>query len=150
MRSAGVSRGTCPRLVRHRLVAMMQIRAVRGCLPEHRYSQAEITEAFGRVVLGEGADQGVLRRFHGNAGVSSRHLALPIERYVELADFGEANDAFIEVGVDLGARAVTDALKASGPHPAGRRPLHLDHGDRSRRTVPGRPDRRPARACGRT
>jgi alkylresorcinol/alkylpyrone synthase len=92
---------------------MMQIRAVRGCLPEHRYSQAEITEAFGRVVLGEGADTGVLRRFHGNAGVSSRHLALPIVRYVELADFGEANDAFIDLGVDLGARAVTDALKAA-------------------------------------
>jgi alkylresorcinol/alkylpyrone synthase len=92
---------------------MMQIRAVRGCLPEHRYPQDEITEAFGQVVLGEGADLAVLRRFHTNAGVGWRHLALPIERYAELADFGQANDAFIQVGVELGARAVTDALKAS-------------------------------------
>jgi alkylresorcinol/alkylpyrone synthase len=92
---------------------MMQIRAVRGCLPEHRYPQDEITEAFGQVVLGEGADLGVLRRFHTNAGVGWRHLALPLEKYAEITDFGAANDVFIEVGVELGARALGDALKAA-------------------------------------
>ena len=37
-----------------------------------------------------------------------------LERYSELADFTESNHAFIEVGAELGARAVTDALQSAG------------------------------------
>lgn len=96
----------------------MRILSVRGALPEHKYAQADITDAFAATVLGDGVDASVVRRFHANAGVESRHLAIPLERYGELRDFGESNDVFIEVGVELGARAVTDALKAVGlaPH----------------------------------
>lgn len=95
----------------------MQILAVRGALSEHRYAQAEITSAFTDVMLTREVNRGVVERLHGNAGVEFRHLALPLERYGELADFGEANDAFIAAGVELGARAVTDALKAVGLTP---------------------------------
>jgi alkylresorcinol/alkylpyrone synthase len=48
---------------------------------------------------------------------SPRHLALPLERYGQLADFTESNDAFIDASVELGARAVIDALKAVGLTP---------------------------------
>ncbi len=92
---------------------MTQIRSVRGALPEHRYPQAEVTAAFADVMLAEGADRVLLDRLHANAGVSFRHLALPLECYAALAHFGAANDAFIDAGVDLGARAVVDALKAA-------------------------------------
>lgn len=95
----------------------MQIVAVRGSLPDHRYSQAEITTAFTDSMLDGKVDRAVVARLHGNAGVESRHLALPLEQYGELADFGEANDAFIEAGVALGARAVTEALKAASLTP---------------------------------
>lgn len=94
----------------------MKILSVRGVVPEHRYEQGEITDAFVGSLLG-GFDRGVVERFHRNAGVRSRHLAIPLERYAELRDFGEANDTFIEVGTELGARAVTDALKAAGLTP---------------------------------
>ncbi|HET6625698.1 MAG TPA: 3-oxoacyl-[acyl-carrier-protein] synthase III C-terminal domain-containing protein [Nocardioidaceae bacterium] len=93
---------------------MTQILAVRGVLPEHTYTQAELTAGFGDlIVTGEGLDRAVLARLHGNAGVSTRHLTLPLEEYAGLDDFGQANDVFIEHAVDLGAQAMVAALKAA-------------------------------------
>ena len=90
----------------------MRILSVRGALPEHRYTQAEITESFATTMIRGRLDRRVVDRFHRNACVDTRHTALPLERYGEMRDFGESNDAFIEAGVALGARAVVDALKA--------------------------------------
>ena len=95
----------------------MRILSVRGALPEHRYEQREITTTFTETMLGDAVDRSIVERLHRNAGVETRHLALPIERYAQLRDFGESNDAFIEVGVELGAQAVTEALKAAGLTP---------------------------------
>lgn len=95
----------------------MRVLSVHGVLPEHRYEQEQITEVFTRTMLRGAVDEKVVGRLHRNAGVRTRHLALPIERYAELADFGESNDRFIDAGVELGARAVTDALKAVGLTP---------------------------------
>ena len=93
---------------------MSQIVAVAPALPGHRYSQQQITDAFAEVVLPPGTDRGVLDRLHRATGVTYRHLALPLDAYAGLADFGAANDAFIEVGTRLGAQAVGDALAAAG------------------------------------
>ena len=95
----------------------MRILSVRGALPEHRYEQPEITTAFTETMLEGVVDRSVVERLHRNAGVETRHLALPLERYAHLRDFGESNDSFIEVGVELGAQAVTEALKAAGLTP---------------------------------
>jgi alkylresorcinol/alkylpyrone synthase len=95
----------------------MRILSVRGALPEHRYEQGEITTTFIEAMLDGDVDRSVVQRLHHNAGVETRHLALPLERYAELRDFGESNDRFIEVGVELGALAVTEALKDAGLTP---------------------------------
>jgi alkylresorcinol/alkylpyrone synthase len=96
----------------------MQILSVRGALPDHAYPQQQITDTLATVIVGDSLDERLLRRLHGNAGVERRHLAMPLEEYGELTDFGQANDRFIEVGVQLGAHALVDALKAAGLTPA--------------------------------
>lgn len=96
------------------------IAAVQAVLPDHRHSQAEITQALAAGVLGSQAgtaDERTLRTLHAVCGVQTRHLVLPLERYAALSGFGEANDAFITAGVELGARALTGALARAGVRP---------------------------------
>jgi alkylresorcinol/alkylpyrone synthase len=88
----------------------MRILSVRGALPQHRYPQEEITASFATSMLRGAVDRRVVDRFHRNAGVETRHTAIPLEDYAGLADFGASNDAFIAAGVELGARSLLDAL----------------------------------------
>jgi alkylresorcinol/alkylpyrone synthase len=96
---------------------MSRVVAVHPVLPDHRYTQQEITDAFVEMCLPPGARQHLLRRLHTSAQVGWRHLAMPLEDYASAADFGAFNDAFIEVAVDLGARAVAGALADAGLRP---------------------------------
>jgi alkylresorcinol/alkylpyrone synthase len=90
------------------------IASVEGVVPSHRYTQDEITDAFARYCLPDGRREGLLRQFHTSSQVRTRHLALPLAAYQELDGFGAANDAFIDVAVELGERAVGGALKQAG------------------------------------
>ncbi|MFF4489868.1 type III polyketide synthase [Streptomyces sp. NPDC001544] len=94
------------------------IAAVHTALPPHRYTQEDLTELIGDLCLPPGADRSLLRRLHASAGVRTRHLALPIEQYAGLGDFGQSNDAWLASGLELGAQALTVALARAGLRPA--------------------------------
>ncbi|QBI54896.1 Alpha-pyrone synthesis polyketide synthase-like Pks11 [Streptomonospora litoralis] len=89
----------------------MRVGAVRTVLPEHYYSQEEITDAMARWT---DADERLLRRFHAATQVSGRPLVWPLEEYPKLNDFTTANDAFIDNALDLGERAMRAALESAG------------------------------------
>jgi alkylresorcinol/alkylpyrone synthase len=92
---------------------MSVIAAVRGELPQRRYSQTEITEALVAMPgFAEHAD--FVRAVHKSAKVEGRHMVRPLEEYVTLTDFGEANDVFIANAVELGCAAVLGALEDAG------------------------------------
>ena len=95
----------------------MEILSVRGVVPEFRYPQQEITDAFARVISCERLDEALLRRFHANAGVEYRNLVLPLDKYGDLDDFGTTNDLFIDEAVGLGSRALLEALDIAGLTP---------------------------------
>lgn len=66
--------------------------------PPHRHSQDEVMAMLSDFAGPEFA------RFAANSGVATRQLALPLSRYSELRDFTEANDAYLEVALDLSER----------------------------------------------
>lgn len=92
----------------------MHILSVATALPDHVYDQDALIGAFERVWAQTHHNTARVRRFHEAVQVGQRHLALPLERYETLSGFGEANDAFLEVGTALAVRAVDEALSAAG------------------------------------
>ncbi len=92
---------------------MTYIAAAHGVVGPFGYPQDVITEAFATVVAPDGEQRPLIERIHKATGVQHRNLAIPLEAYAHLADFGAANDEFIRVGVDLGAEAIEGALAAA-------------------------------------
>lgn len=57
-------------------------------------------------------------RFATSSGVETRRVALPPWRYATLSGFTEANEAFVEIALELGERALLSALDEAGLTPA--------------------------------
>jgi alkylresorcinol/alkylpyrone synthase len=93
---------------------MSRIVAVAPALPEHVYTQAEITAELADIITTDSTQAAVMSRFHQASGIGHRHTVLPLEQYRDLRSFEQANDIWIREGTALAARAVTAALASSG------------------------------------
>ena len=93
---------------------MSIIAAVHGTLGAHRFSQEEITESFAKIVSPDGSQGAVIERIHQATQVKFRNLALPHAAYQEIDNFEAANNEFIRIGLELGARAISAALAEAG------------------------------------
>jgi alkylresorcinol/alkylpyrone synthase len=95
----------------------MQIVSVASAFPKHYYSQAVLLQALQTYWGAELENPELLRRLHRNTGVDGRHLALPAHAYAKLSGWGEVNDLWIEVALDLGKQAICRALTHAGLAP---------------------------------
>ncbi len=91
----------------------MQITSVGTAAPPHYYDQEALLAAFQAAWSLQHHNPRRVEQLHRAVQVGGRHLALPIEDYLEL-DFQQANSAFIRVGTEIGAQAIGRALEAAG------------------------------------
>lgn len=80
--------------------------------PPNRYTQSEAIRALTDIAGPE------FRRFAHSSGVEFRNTALRLPRYRELSGFSEANDAYLEVALDLGEQALVAALDRAKVKPS--------------------------------
>ncbi len=95
----------------------MRIASVGRALPAHYYEQDELLAALAKLWQGRFHNPRRLEQIHHNVLVHGRHLALSISEYEALRGFGDANSAFIRCGLELGERALGDALARAGLAP---------------------------------
>jgi alkylresorcinol/alkylpyrone synthase len=92
--------------------AAPSVAAVAVEFPPHRHSQDEVISVLADFAGPE------FRRFAATSGVATRQLALPLSRYRQLSGFTEANDAYLDIALELGERALTSALATAGMTPS--------------------------------
>jgi len=95
----------------------LQIAAVGHGFPEHYYDQQELLAALREHWAERHFNLERLERLHHNVLVGGRHLALPIDEYPKLDGWGDANDAWIRVGLEVGETAMRQALERAGLGP---------------------------------
>jgi alkylresorcinol/alkylpyrone synthase len=92
----------------------VRVAAVGSAFPPNFYDQETLLAAFRRHWQTRHHNLERLERLHRNVLVGGRHLALTIDEYERLASWGDANDAWIRVAVEVGERAVSEALEQAG------------------------------------
>jgi alkylresorcinol/alkylpyrone synthase len=92
----------------------MRIVSVGRALPPHVYEQEQLLAAFAELWADRFRNRKRIEQIHRNVLVGRRHLALPMEEYRTLRGFGDANSAFIRCAVELGERAIREALERAG------------------------------------
>lgn len=96
----------------------MRIAGAGSAFPRHLYNQQQISEALIHLCKDQIGKPETVRRLHARCGVERRHLALPLEAYGKLQNWGQANDLWIEHAQSLGRTAVCRAISPAGFAPS--------------------------------
>ncbi|MGA2857079.1 MAG: 3-oxoacyl-[acyl-carrier-protein] synthase III C-terminal domain-containing protein [Candidatus Sulfotelmatobacter sp.] len=92
----------------------MKISSAASAFPEHYYSQKILLEKLQEYWGDRLRNPQLLARLHRNVAVEGRYLALPTEKYSDIATWGQANDIWIAVAQELGEQALCRALHYAG------------------------------------
>ena len=96
----------------------VQIAAVGRAFPPNYYDQETLIHALKREWAERYFNLERIEQLHRNVLVGGRYLALPLEEYAALETWGQANDAWLRVALDVGEGAVRAALECAGLGPA--------------------------------
>ncbi|MGA2718001.1 MAG: 3-oxoacyl-[acyl-carrier-protein] synthase III C-terminal domain-containing protein [Candidatus Acidiferrales bacterium] len=96
----------------------MRIASVASAFPKHYYDQGLVVEALKNYWRGRLPSPGILDRLDESMKVGGRYLVRPLDFYEnEMATWGQANDVWIEAGLELGEKALCHALTKAGLQP---------------------------------
>ena len=92
----------------------MHILATSTAFPPHYYTQREFLDALLPYWGQDPKVASVVERLHLRTGVDGRYFSRRLDEYLALDTWGKCNDAWIEVAVDLGERAIDCAVRQAG------------------------------------
>src|SRR6202050_329950 len=98
--------------------AFMRIAGVGSAFPKYYHKQEVLVGALKAYWKDKLPQPGILDRLDESMKVDSRFTARPLDFYHnEMQTWGEANDVWIEVGLELGEKALCHALVSAGVEP---------------------------------
>src|SRR6201987_4233593 len=95
----------------------MRIASVASAFPEHYYKQELLVEALKNDWRNRLPNPAILDRLDESMQVEGRYTVRPIDFYLNLETFGQANNVWIECALDLGEKALCRALARAGIEP---------------------------------
>ncbi len=95
----------------------MKIAGVGSAFPKHYYQQDVLVAALKNDWRHRLPNPDILDRLDDSMKVDGRYTARPIDFYENMKTWGQANDAWIEVGLDIGEKALCRALVGAGIEP---------------------------------
>src|ERR1700730_9080105 len=95
----------------------MRIASVASAFPKHYYKQQLLVEALKNDWRHRLPNPDILDRLDDSMKVDGRFLVRPIQFYENMKTWGQANDVWIESGLELGEKALCRALLRAGLEP---------------------------------
>jgi len=92
----------------------MRIASAASALPRYQYDQRVLLSALSEYWGPRLENPQFLDRLHSRVGVETRYLALPMEEYYNVHCWGQANNHWIRVALELSEEALTLALERAG------------------------------------